>query len=187
MRPDEVVRRYAALWAGMDAHSRTGDWRSQPRASRVRETEAAIRRWLAWRTEDERSAALAGMEATVRDITTTEAAMDSVVLFMDWPPRPSQAQVTCPCKPATECVLLFKEVGWGTDQDPADRATPEELAQCPLHHPPRDLQLRMVAPKGDIGKWWQKVKRQPARGLVLWHGAEGKVWCAGEASGNTVP
>ena len=47
--------------------------------------------------------------------------------------------------------------------------------------------LRMVAPKGDIGKWWQKVKRQPARGLVLWHVAEGKVWCAGEASGNTVP
>ncbi|MCJ7797279.1 MAG: hypothetical protein MUQ56_11025 [Thermoleophilia bacterium] len=123
----------------------------------------------------------------MRDITATEAAMDSVMLSMDWPPRPSQAQVTCPCKPATECVLLFKEVGWGTDQDPADRATPEELAQCPLHHPPGDLMLRMVAPKGDIGKWWRKVKRQPARGLVLWHGAEGKVWCAGEASGNTVP
>jgi hypothetical protein len=190
MRSAEIVRRYAELWAWMDAHLDTGDWRARARKSRVNEVAAAIRRYLDTLPAAQRPAILQRMEVTVREIETTEAAMDSVVLEMDWSPgRADKPRPHCPCSQhiaASPCPLLFREIGFGPKTDPADRATREELARCPLQQP-HGLALRMVAPKGDLKKWWRRRETEPAIGLVMWPGRPPESQEYALAEGKTVP
>jgi len=187
--PQEIIRRYAELQSREAAWWRTGDWRTKPRASLVREVEAVIRRRFFSLPEDQRGPALQRMGEMVEEVTATEADMDSVTLFIDWSRgRSSGKKVKCPCRPPAECPLLVKDVGWRPGQEPADRATPEELAQCPLQGS-RELLLRVVAtPKGNLKKWWQQTKRQPACGLVLHRDACGSGHrVVGTTDGRTVP
>lgn len=190
MNSREIVRRYAELLSRERAWWRTFDWRVEPRASQVREVEGALRRWLFSLPEDVRKRALERMEAMAKEVTATEADMDSVTLFIDWSRgRSSRKKVKCPCRPPEECPLLSKEIGWRPDQDPADRATPKELAQCPLQvQGSRELVLRVVAtPKGDLKQWWQQTEQRPASGLVLQQDICGRGYhVVGVAEGKTV-
>jgi hypothetical protein len=183
----QIIRRYAEMLSRESARWRTGDWRAEPRASLVHEVEGAIRRWLSSLPEDKRGQALQRMHEAAEEVTTTEADMDSVTLFIDWSGRRSSGRKpTCPCRPLPECPLLGKEIGWDPDQDPADRATPEELAQCPMQGR-GELVLRVVAPKGDVRKRWQ-TKQQPAAGLVRHRDPRGRGYhVVGLVSGRTVP
>ena len=112
------------------------------------------------------------MAQVVQDVRVGEASLDSLSVVMDWSPgRKDRARPQCPCSRHTQespCPLLFKEIGWGPDQDPHLRATPEELADCPLL-PSHDLALRMIVPKHELReRRWPQREKQPAVGLLVW-------------------
>lgn len=185
MDQNEVIRRYALFLARPAVARRTGSWDAEPRRSLVGQVEAEVRRWLFSLSESRSEAVLLRLEDTVREIGLTVADMDSVTLIFDWSRDRKKRQLRCPCRPLDECPLLFKEVGFGPDQDPADRATPEELAQCPLQQP-RELELRVQAPKGNVKKWWRSIRGKPATGIVVCQGADGKQDFLDVAEGKTV-
>ncbi len=148
----------------------------------MREIEESLRRELFSLPEEQRKPALEAMQALLDELAAAEHGMDSFRFAFDW----SRGEMpTCPCGPMAECPLLFTEIGHGEDQQPGDRATPEELARCPLQAR-RELVLWGVAPKEHFWEWWQRRKGEPARGRLFWMNAEGIGWPVDMVEGKTV-